>query len=71
MQELPEGFDLAALLAPIPGEAPAGQDLREDKSPEALYFRLRDARREASAAERAADAPRDDSDPRPVDAAPV
>jgi type VI secretion system protein ImpA len=71
MQEWPEGFDLAALVAPIPGEMPAGQDLREDKSPEALYFRLRDARREASAAERAADAPKDDSDPRPVDSAPV
>ena len=71
MQELPEGFDLAALVAPSPGEMPAGQDLREDKSPESLYFRLRDARREASAAERAADAPKDDSDPRPVDAAPV
>src|SRR3954453_5666899 len=71
MQEWPEGFDLAALVAPIAGEMPAGQDLREDKSPEALYFRLRDARREASAAERAADAPKDDSDPRPVDAAPV
>jgi type VI secretion system protein ImpA len=71
MQEWPEGFDLAALVAPIPGEMPAGQDLREDKSPESLYFRLRDARREASAAERAADAPKDDSDPRPVDGAPV
>jgi len=71
MQEWPEGFDLAALVAPIPGEMRAGQDLREDKSPESLYFRLRDARREASAAERAADAPKDDSDPRPVDAAPV
>jgi type VI secretion system protein ImpA len=71
MAELPEGFDLTALVAPIPGEMPAGQDLREDKSPESLYFRLRDARREASAAERAADAPKDDSDPRPVDAAPV
>ena len=71
MQELPEGFDLAVLLAPISGETPAGQDLREDKSPESLYFRLRDARREARAAERAADAPKDDSDPRPVDAAPV
>ena len=36
-----------------------------------LYFRLRDARREASAAERAADAPRGDSDPKPLDVAPV
>lgn len=71
MQEWPEGFDLTALLAPIAGEAPAGTDLREDKSPESLYFRLRDARREASAAERAADAPRGNSDPKPLDVAPV
>jgi type VI secretion system protein ImpA len=71
MQEWPEGFDLAALVAPIPGEMPAGRDLREDKSPESLYFRLRDTRREASAAERAADAPKDPSDPREVEAAPV
>ncbi len=55
--DLPEGFDLDALLAPIPGEAPAGVDLREDFSPQSPYYRLRDARAEARAAERAADAP--------------
>lgn len=56
MAELPEGFDLAALLAPIAGDAPAGEDLRQDFSPTSLYYRLRDARAEARAAERAADA---------------
>ncbi len=57
MAEFPEGFDLAPLLAPIPGEAPAGEDLRADSTPESLYYRLRDARAEARAAERAMDAP--------------
>jgi type VI secretion system protein ImpA len=56
MAELPEGFDLEALLAPIAGDTPVGADLREDYSPTSLYFRLRDARGEARAAERAADA---------------
>ncbi len=56
MAEVPEGFDLAALLAPISAEAPAGADLREDASPQSTYFRLRDARSDARAAERAADA---------------
>src|SRR5260370_12531298 len=71
MEEFPEGFDLAALLAPVSPEAPAGRDLREEDSPDGLYFRLRDARREASAAERAAEAGGDDAEPRPLDAAPV
>jgi type VI secretion system protein ImpA len=57
MADLPEGFDLAALLAPISEEAPAGTDLREDSSPASLYYRLRDARAEARAAEREMDAP--------------
>jgi type VI secretion system protein ImpA len=48
--------DLAALLAPIEGEHPTGTDPREDFSPNSLYFRLRDARSEARAAERQADA---------------
>jgi type VI secretion system protein ImpA len=55
MQEFPEGFDLAALLAPISAETPAGVDLRKDYSPDSLYYRLRDARAEARAAERATD----------------
>ncbi len=51
-----EGLDLEALLAPISDEAPAGADVRTDFSPASSYFRLRDARAEARAAERAADA---------------
>jgi type VI secretion system protein ImpA len=53
MANIPEGFDLAALLAPISKEAPAGTDLRTDYSPDSLYYRLRDARAEARATERA------------------
>ncbi len=51
-----DGLEIEGLLAPIPGEAPAGADLRADYSPTSLYFRLRDARADARAAERAADA---------------
>lgn len=53
MDEFPEGFDLAALLAPVSGDAPVGVDLREDSSPQSPYYRLRDARAEARATERA------------------
>ena len=55
MQEFPEGFDLPALLTPISEDAPAGTDLRQDYSPDSLYYRLRDARAEARAAERGID----------------
>jgi len=55
MADLPDGFDLAALLAPLAGDAPAGVDLRQDFSPQSLYFRLRDARSEARQAERMID----------------
>jgi type VI secretion system protein ImpA len=51
-----EGIDLETILAPISVETPAGADLRNDFSPTSVYFRLRDARAEARAAERAADA---------------
>jgi type VI secretion system protein ImpA len=51
-----EGIDLETILAPISVETPAGADLRTDFSPTSVYFRLRDARAEARAAERAADA---------------
>lgn len=53
MANIPEGLDLATLLAPISEEAPAGTDLRTDYSPDSLYYRLRDARAEARATERA------------------
>jgi type VI secretion system protein ImpA len=56
MADLPEGFDLEALLAPIEGEAPQGIDVREDFSATSAYNRLRDARSEARDAERGQDA---------------
>ena len=66
MAELPDGFDLAALLAPLPGEVPQGTDLREDFSAQSPYFRLRDARSEARDAEKAADRGEDARDPMPL-----
>ncbi|HEX3400051.1 MAG TPA: type VI secretion system protein TssA [Acetobacteraceae bacterium] len=61
MAELPEGFDLEALLAPIPGDAPQGIDIREDFSATSPYNRLRDARSEARDAERGQDAGGDEA----------
>ncbi|HEX7389066.1 MAG TPA: type VI secretion system protein TssA [Acidiphilium sp.] len=49
-------FDITVLLEPIEGEVPCGADLRADYSPQSLYYRMRDARSDARAAERAADA---------------
>lgn len=67
MADPPEGFDLEALLAPVPGENPQGIDLREVFSPTSPYSRLRDARTEARDAERAQEAGRDDAgDPAPL-----
>ena len=51
-----EGLDLESLLAPISDDEPSGTDVRSDFSPTSPYFRLRDARADARAAERAADA---------------
>lgn len=51
-----DGFDLERLLAPIGGDNPAGADPRADYSATSPYNRLRDARSEARAAERAMDA---------------
>ena len=48
-------IDLPDLLSPISDTAPSGADLREDATPQSVYFRLRDARAEARAAERLAD----------------
>jgi type VI secretion system protein ImpA len=50
-------IDVDSLLMPISESAPAGVDLREDISPTSIYFRLKDARSGARAAERRADAP--------------
>jgi type VI secretion system protein ImpA len=44
-----------ALVNPISGDSPVGDDLRFDVSPSSIYFRLRDARANAREAERLAD----------------
>jgi type VI secretion system protein ImpA len=48
----PEVLDFGALLAPIPGDHPAGVDLRADPSPNSAYYAVKDARSAARAAER-------------------
>jgi len=48
-------IDIDALLAPVSESAPTGEDLRRDVSPTSIYFRLKDARSGARAAERRAD----------------
>lgn len=64
---LPDGFDLDTLLAPIPGDAPQGSDIREDFSAQSPYNRLRDARSEARDAEKMLDTGSDDAkDPTPL-----
>jgi type VI secretion system protein ImpA len=64
---LPDGFNLEALLAPIPGDAPQGTDIREDFSAQSPYNRLRDARSEARDAEKLLDAGSEDArDPGPL-----
>lgn len=50
----PQVIDVEALLAPISDEAPAGTDPRADTSPASLYYRVKDARNAARAAERSA-----------------
>ena len=67
MAGLPDGFDLEALLAPIPGDTPVGPDIREDFSAQSPYNRLRDARSEARDAEKLQDAGNPDArDPIPL-----
>ena len=53
--DLASSIGLTEMLAPLPGESPVGADLRNDFSAASPYYRLRDARSEARAAERAAD----------------
>lgn len=50
----PEVIDVESLLQPIPGDNPAGTDIRTDVSPTSLYYRIKDARAAARATERAA-----------------
>ena len=55
MDDAGQTDSLAELAAPLQGEAPAGPDLRQDFSPQSLYYRLRDARAEAREIERRVD----------------
>jgi type VI secretion system protein ImpA len=48
----PDVLDFAKLLAPIPGENPAGRALREEISHDAPYYVLKDVRSTARAVER-------------------
>lgn len=50
----PQVIDLETLLAPISEDAPAGVDPRSDTSSNSLYYRVKDARNAARAAERSA-----------------
>lgn len=47
-----EVLQLNVLLAPIPGDAPTGTDLRTDPDPASNYYKLKDARSSARAKER-------------------
>ena len=62
-------IDIDSLLMPISEAAPAGVDLRADSSPTSIYYRLKDARSGARAAERRADAPPPPQEGEPVSAA--
>lgn len=52
----PTRIDIESLLQPIPGDNPAGVDLRNDASPTSVYYKIKDARAAARAAERTMDA---------------
>jgi len=47
-------IDIESLLQPVREDAPAGSDLREDRSPTSPYYQIKDARNGARAAERSA-----------------
>ena len=63
----PPVVDIAALTAPISADQPAGVHLREDFSPESLYYALKGAAREARATERK----RDEGEPVEPDWGPI
>jgi type VI secretion system protein ImpA len=55
MDDAGQANDFSSLAAPLPGDVPAGADLRQDFSPQSLYYKLRDARAEAREIERRVD----------------
>ncbi|MDP5208186.1 type VI secretion system protein TssA [Microbulbifer sp. 2205BS26-8] len=50
----PNTVNIEALVAPVSSEKPAGEDIREDRSPTSEYYAIKDARNSARAAERSA-----------------
>jgi type VI secretion system protein ImpA len=67
IDELAATIGIDAMLAPLAGETPVGTDLRTDFGAASPYYRLRDARAEARAAERAADAVQGDEAAMPLE----
>jgi type VI secretion system protein ImpA len=59
----PPTFDVEALLNPIADDAPTGRDLRTDDSAESPYYKIKDARNAARAAERLVDQGLTDAEP--------
>jgi type VI secretion system protein ImpA len=67
----PEVLDIASLLQPIPGDNPAGMDIRLDATPSSPYYQLKDARNAARAAERRVPEPGKERETAPPDWRPV
>jgi type VI secretion system protein ImpA len=59
----PDVLDFAKLLAPIPGDKPAGTDLRGNAGPTSPYYQVKDGRNTARAAERRMEGGLEDSTP--------
>jgi type VI secretion system protein ImpA len=59
----PDVLDFAKLLAPIPGDQPAGADLRANAGPTSPYYQAKDGRNAARAAERQIEGGAEDAPP--------
>jgi len=67
----PEVINFATLLAPLAGDNPAGIDLREDSTPNSIYYKIKDARTTARNLERQAITAEDPSQVARPDWAPI
>ena len=47
-----EVIDIESLIQPVSDEAPAGDDIRADRSPTSVFYKIKDARERARSAER-------------------
>jgi type VI secretion system protein ImpA len=59
----PDVLDFDRLFAPIPGDRPTGEDLRENAGPSSLYYKVKDGRSAARAAERQMEGGQEDAPP--------